>query len=531
MSDKKERYGTQIPSLQGTISTSSQGVPSQSQPASTTSRASSATDTSTSSPYQSSLTPGAVAVRGYDYYDDDGMSRNDDSTIVIGDSLHRPQGFTSSTGRTVAAVEDAFVVHSSTPEIQHQQTLPPLVDAQVDTTSLMFSSNKQTLILLALLLSLVVIGVAVGVLYGVVWKDDDDETSAPIVSPPTTLAPTMSMSPTASPTALAWEDAGGLDIVVGEMLALSAEGKRIAVVDSNSNTTIRVHQQEEIDGTWVQLGATIDVSSPVNSLSLAGTRLAVGSIVGNEMSVREFLLDNWTLVASPIALEGWTVALSQDGAVLAVETSDSVQVYTWNAANDGWIEKGGAIATRTTRVNPAGAYSRLAMNADGNTLIVELFVYTYNSSSNEWSASLIPISSSPPNTPVSMSTDGLVVAIAQPQSNINGLNSGKLSVFRNDADLWRQEGDDIIGDEIQGFWGWSHSLSGDASRIAIMNNPDGGGTNQASVFHLQGSQWIHLLDQMPSAVSNGTIVMSKDGTRVVMGGAESTVRVYDIVGM
>jgi hypothetical protein len=131
-----------------------------------------------------------------------------------------------------------------------------------------------------------------------------------------------------------------------------------------------------------------------------------------------------------------------------------------------------------------------------------------------------------------MSADGLVVAIAQPESNINGLNTGKVSVFRNDGDLWRQEGDDIIGDgQIRGFWGWSHSLSGDASRIVIMNNPDGGGTNQASVFYLQGSRWIRLLEQMPSAMSNGTIVMSEDGTRVAVGGEESTVRVYNIVGM
>jgi hypothetical protein len=320
--------------------------------------------------------------------------------------------------------------------------------------------------------------------------------------------------------------------VAGELLALSAEGKRVAVVNSTSNTSIRIHQQEEIDGTWVQLGATIDVSFPVSSLSLAGTRLAVGSVVGNETSVLEFAVDSWTLVASPITLEGWTVVLSQDGAVLAVESSDSVQVYTWNAANGGWIEKGGTIATRTTRVNPASAYSRLAMDADGNTLIVDLSLYTYDSSSNEWIVSLIPISSSPPDTPVSMSADGLVVAIAQPESNINGLNTGKVSVFRNDGDLWRQEGDDIIGDgQIRGFWGWSHSLSGDASRIVIMNNPDGGGTNQASVFYLQGSRWIRLLEQMPSAMSNGTIVMSEDGTRVAVGGEESTVRVYNIVGM
>ena len=73
-------------------------------------------------------------------------------------------------------------------------------------------------------------------------------------------------------------------------------------------------------------------------------------------------------------LEGWTVLLSNDGDILAVESSDSVQVYTWNAANDGWVGKSGAITTNSTRVNPACAYSRLAMNSNGNVVIMDLFV-------------------------------------------------------------------------------------------------------------------------------------------------------------
>ena len=36
-----------------------------------------------------------------------------------------------------------------------------------------------------------------------------------------------------------------------------------------------------------------------------------------------------------------------------------------------------------------------------------------------------------------MSGDGRVVAIAQPQSNANGLNSGKVTVFRDDK--WHVE--------------------------------------------------------------------------------------------
>jgi hypothetical protein len=376
-------------------------------------------------------------------------------------------------------------------------------------------------------LILVTIGIIIGVLYGIMWKDDD-QVQASIVSPPTTLAPTMTVSPTAPPTILAWEDAGNIDNVAGEMLALSTEGKRIAVVDSTSNTTIRVHQQEEIDGTWVQFGTTIDVSFPVNSLSLAGTRLAVGSIVGNETSALEFAVDSWTLVANPITLEGWTVVLSQDGSVLAVEVSiRSKCIHGMQPMVVGLKKAAPSLLQRLESQSSKCIFSlsheRRRKHIDRGPFCVYLRLEFQR---------MECITHSSIQQSTQHASFGLVVAIAQPQSNVNGLNSGKVSVFRNAGDSWKPEGDDIIGDgQIQGFWGWSHSLSGNATRIAIMNNPDEGGTNQASVFYLQGSRWISLLEQMPSAMSNGTIIMSEDGPRAAVGGEELTVRVYDIEGM
>jgi hypothetical protein len=300
----------------------------------------------------------------------------------------------------------------------------------------------------------------------------------------------------------------------------------VALVGTNF-TTVQVYEEEKGAGTWMEQGNMIRAAT--TSLSLNGNRLAVGNNAGGgSVSIFEFSGSDWMQVGNPIEKEGWTVVLSNDGQVVAVESKDRVQVYQLDDTTT-WLQKGNSIATTSERVDTRNGFSRMAMNENGTVLLVEKQVYLY-AENNQWiGQGLLDINDDPPNTPVSMSANGNVVAIGQHESNMNGLNSGRVRVSRLDGEQWTQSGDDIIGDgQVNGFWGWSHSLSSDGGRIAVMNNPVGEQT-RASVFRLQGSRWTRALEDAPFAARSGTIMISDNGGRVAIGGTRDTVRIFDIV--
>ena len=50
------------------------------------------------------------------------------------------------------------------------------------------------------------------------------------------------------------------------------------------------------------------------------------------------------------------------------------------------------------------------------------------------------------NYTVSLSSDGVIVAIGEPYCNGNSLGSGKVRVFKNNLGVWTQIGQDIDGE-------------------------------------------------------------------------------------
>ena len=61
-----------------------------------------------------------------------------------------------------------------------------------------------------------------------------------------------------------------------------------------------------------------------------------------------------------------------------------------------------------------------------------------------------------------------------------------------------------------------------------MNNPTAEGDAKAVVFGFWGSTWVPLLDDVPPAVTNGTVAISEDGKRVAIGG-KGIVAFYDLI--
>jgi len=457
--------------------------------------------------------PGAFPIRGPGY--EDGASEND-GTVQIGGG-----------GPSVIAG-------------QSQLYTPSTVDSQSRQAPLEEAKDKKACswkVLAFLILLVVVAGVVLGVVFGVVLKDDQPSSSvSSSAGGSPTASPTVTMSPTGTKS---WEEAG--EIIVssdGSTLALSPSGDRVAVIDSRfgfgagasleKSLVVRVYEEKE-DKVWSQVGKFIAMNS-ATSLSLLGDRLAVGSLNAT-VGVTVYELDNniWNKVGNTIDGEGWAVALAREGNVLAVEETNGVQLYQLKGTN--WVPNtDDPLPTLSARNISGNAHSRMAVDDSGLHVLVERTVYKYSDDLQFGLNTDFILESDPPHAPVSMSGDGTVLAIAQPHSNVSGVNkSGNVTVFGFSGTAWQPKGDAITGNIENGLFGWSHSLSGNGKRIVIMNNPMTAGERKATVFRLYGSTWVPLLEDVPVALNKGMVAISTDGGRVAVGG-EGIVAIYDIVG-
>ena len=83
---------------------------------------------------------------------------------------------------------------------------------------------------------------------------------------------------------------------------------------------------------------------------------------------------------------------------------------------------------------------------------------------------------------VSLSGNGSTVAIGAPYNDGNGTNAGHVRIYKNISGTWTKIGSDIDGEAAYDGSGWSVSLSSDGSTVAIgaLWN-DGNGTNAGHV--------------------------------------------------
>ncbi|KAL3763856.1 hypothetical protein ACHAWU_006248 [Discostella pseudostelligera] len=219
---------------------------------------------------------------------------------------------------------------------------------------------------------------------------------------------------------------------------------------------------------WIQLGVDIDGEASGDffgfavSLSSDGSVLAVGSyehnIVGDGNStnprdncgyvrVYKYLNNSWTQLGADIDGEdaadwsGWSISLSSDGSVLAVGATD----------NDG--------SSGSTSENPG-----------------HVRVYKYNVSSNAWTQLGADIDGEAAGDwsgwSISLSSDGSVLAVGavlNDGSSSSGYNSGHVRVYQYNVSFnsWAQLGADIDGEAADDWSGWSVSLSGDGSVLAV----------------------------------------------------------------
>lgn len=126
---------------------------------------------------------------------------------------------------------------------------------------------------------------------------------------------------------------------------------------------------------------------------------------------------------------------------------------------------------------------------------------------------------------VSISDDGTIIAIGAPDKTSNGFESGQVRIFENQAGTWNQIGDEIIGEAFSDHSGFSVSLSGDGTTVAI-GAPDNEGTSGGNfghvrVFENQAGTWTQIGDDIDGEAaednSGYAVSISQDGSIVAIG--------------
>jgi len=187
---------------------------------------------------------------------------------------------------------------------------------------------------------------------------------------------------------------------------------------------------------------------------------------------------------------GWSVSLSSDGKVAAIGTplADSlrghVRVYEYDATSNDWIQLGDDIDGEAE-----GDRSGWSVSLSSNGMIVavgapyndyngdrsgHVRVYEYDSSSgwvqlgNDIDGEAVADGSGYLNS-VSLASDGKTVAIGAKWNDGKGFDSGHVRVYEYDSSSndWVQRGEDIDGDAPYDYSGSSVSLSSDGTIVAI----------------------------------------------------------------
>jgi len=381
-------------------------------------------------------------------------------------------------------------------------------------------------------------------------------------------------------------DGEAADDYSGFSVSLSGDGTRVAIGawgnDGNGVNSghTRIYEYDSING-WTQLGADIngeaagDRSGYSVSLSGDGTRVAIGAwgndgngVNSGHTRIYEYdSINGWTQLGADIDgeaagdLSGYSVALSSDGTRVAIGATDNddggdfsghTRIYEYDSIN-GWTQLGADINGEAASdysgfsVSLSADGTRVAIGApdndDGGNNSGHTRIYEYDGINGDadgidgWTQLGTDIdgeaASDRSGFSVSLSADGTRVAIGARENDGGGNGSGHTRIYEYDGidgdadgiDGWTQLGADIDGEAASDYSGFSVSLSGDGTRVAIgaIYNDDGGDNfGHTRIYKYRDSNgWTQVgtdIDGEAAGDQSGrSVSLSGDGTRVAIG--------------
>jgi hypothetical protein len=317
----------------------------------------------------------------------------------------------------------------------------------------------------------------------------------------------------------------------GFSTSLSADGSIVAIGAYKNDASgtnagyVRVYEWNVSSSLWIQKGENIYGSNANDwfgysvSLSDDGLIVGIGATANDGINppsfgyvrVNEWNGLSWVQKGSDIIGEqigdehGHSVSLSANGLVVAIgapsndgsngTVSGHVRVHTWNGSS--WVQKGSDIDGEATNDN--SGYSS-SLNANGSIVAIGAWrnngingafsghvrVYEWITSSWVQKGDDIDgaVASDKSGWSVSLSADGLIVAIGAIHNDASGNNSGHVRVYEWISGLWTQKGSDINGEAADDWSGEAISLSSNGDIVAI-GAPFNTGINGADSGHVR----------------------------------------------
>ena len=245
---------------------------------------------------------------------------------------------------------------------------------------------------------------------------------------------------------------------------------------------------------------------------------------------------------STAMLVGTSTALNDAGTIVAVGCPadgnfiGSVRIYQWSGT--AWTQLGQDIVGTADNTQLGNAVS---LSSSGFTIAIGGFqrnlVRVYQYASNVWTqvgADIVGTGGA--GSSVSISADGLTVAIGAPNAYINGgQDTGQTRVYKYISSAWTQLGQDLIGEAASNRSGFSLALSADGTIVVIGahyndgTNPNGTiryMSGHARIYKYANSTWTQLGQDIDGEVSydmsGWSVAISDDGTIVAIGAPRNT---------
>ena len=360
----------------------------------------------------------------------------------------------------------------------------------------------------------------------------------------------------------------------GKAVALSADGLTLAVGASGSDGSatnagaVTVYAFDTNTSIWVPIHdpiggeAASDAAGTTVSLSADGTRLAIGAPLNDGAGrdagqVRVFQLDatlGWVQLGGDIDGEslndrsGSAISLSGDGTTLAVGAFGSdaagvdaghARIFRWDAGSTSWVQLGADIDGLG---EGDGAGAAVSLSADGGRVAVgsprysggngHVRIFDWNAVTTTWEQVGLDLDSEAAGDnfggSVSLSADGLAIAVGAMGNDANGYGAGHVRVFRWDSgtSAWVQQGQDLDGEAMFDESSSALALSADGSTVVIGatgNDGKGDDAGHARVYHWDASAgvWKRVNADIDGKASNdsagSSVAVSADGAVVAVG--------------
>jgi spore coat protein U-like protein len=365
------------------------------------------------------------------------------------------------------------------------------------------------------------------------------------------------------------EDAGDLS---GSSISLSNDGSIVAIAarenDGGPQNGGHVRIYQNISGTWTQLGidlngeAAADYSGYAVSLNGDGSIVAIGA-AGNDGSggaganhghvrVYQNVSGTWTQLGVDIDGEavgdgsGYSVSLDNSGNTVAIGSinndgngTDAGHVRVYKNISGTWTQVGADIDGEAGGDKSA---SSISLSADGSIVAIGAtdnngngtdagHVRIYENISGTWT--LIgadidgEVAGDKSGSAVCLSNDGSIVAIAARENDGGPQNGGHVRIYENISGTWTQVGVDIDGEAAADYSGYSLSMNGDGSIVAIgaagNDGPGGGGANHGHVrvYENVSGTWTKIDGDIDGeTVGDGSgfsVALDSIGTTVAIG--------------